>query len=597
MSLETIFKGREGGTWKEDLAIFWLLSKPYNARLAAAGLCSLILSAINGGIAWSIKPALDSIFVMKKAEYLYLLPIGVIALFLLRGLFTFFNNYLMGSIGAKIVRSLRQELYGKILALPIAYHTQTSSGNVVSKILNDIGVLQGTVGFTIKDFLVESGTVLVLAGVAISRKWDLALVSFIVIPAIVYSISLLGTRMKKTGMKSRLIIAKITTIINESLQGIKIIKAFTMERELKAKNEHALTEFYRNSMRETRINEFSSFNADVISGIGIAVIVFYGGNLVISDKITSGDFFSFVAAILLMLTPLKRLSRVHNNFQQGRNVIERIAGMVSADPERQGGEDISVRGDIVFDKVSFRYPEAQHNALSAIDLSVKHGEIVALVGYSGAGKSTLVDLIAGFRDPTDGKVRIDGRDIGDLSLQSLRSHIGTVTQDIVLFDDTIKANIRFGRPDATDEEIIEAAKAAFAHDFIMVLSEGYETQIGERGVKLSGGQKQRITIARAIIRNPSILILDEATSSLDTESEHQVQKALEKLMSGRTTIVIAHRLSTVQKATRIAVMSGGRIIQEGTHDELLAQGGLYHELYNMQFMSTESNELKQESKI
>ncbi|HMK61279.1 MAG TPA: ABC transporter ATP-binding protein [Dissulfurispiraceae bacterium] len=594
MSLEAIFRNRESGSWKDDLAIFWFLSKPYNARLAAAGLCSLILSGINGAIAWSVKPALDSIFVMKQAEYLYLLPIGVIALFVLRGLFTFFNNYLMSSIGAKIVRSIRHEIYGKVIALPISFHNETSSGAVVSKILNDIGVLQNTVGFTIKDFLVESGTVVVLAGVAISRKWDLALVSFIVIPLIVYSISRLGKRMKRTGMKSRVLIANITTIINESLQGIKVIKAFTMERELKSRNEHALTEFYRNTMRETRINEFSSFNADIISGIGIAVIVFYGGSLVLADKITSGDFFSFVAAVLLMLAPLKRLSRVHNNFQQGRNVIERIGGIVSATQERQGGEDISVRGDILFDSVSFRYPQSQHNALSGVDLAVNHGEIVALVGYSGAGKSTLVDLIAGFWDPTEGRVCIDGKDIKIVSLQSLRSSIGTVTQDIMLFDDTVKANIRFGRPKATDDEVIEAAKAAFAHDFIMELPEGYETQIGERGVRLSGGQKQRITIARAIIRNPSILILDEATSSLDTESEQQVQRALEQLMVGRTTIVIAHRLSTVQKATRIAVMSGGRIIQEGTHQGLLAQGGLYKELYNMQFQDTES---QQESKV
>jgi subfamily B ATP-binding cassette protein MsbA len=290
-----------------------------------------------------------------------------------------------------------------------------------------------------------------------------------------------------------------------------------------------------------------------------------------------------------MFTPLKRLSRVHNNFQQGRNVIERIGEIMAVEPEKQGGEEIEVRGDIVFDNVHFRYPSSENDALNGVDISVRHGEIVALVGYSGAGKSTFVDLVAGFWYPTEGTIYIDGKDVRTLSLQSLRRHIGTVTQDIVLFDDTIRENILFGSPGATEEEIIDAAKAAFAHDFIMELPDGYDTQIGERGVKLSGGQKQRITIARAIIRNPSILILDEATSSLDTESEHQVQKALERLMHGRTTIVIAHRLSTIQKATRIAVMSGGRIIQEGTHEELLAHGGLYKELYNMQFMRAESN--------
>jgi len=588
-NMESIFRKYRRGTGLDDLAILWELSRPYAGRLAAAVLCSIMLSGINGAIAWSVKPALDSIFIEKRAEYLYLLPIGVILLFFMRGIFTYCNNYLMSSIGAKIVRFMRQEVYRKLLSLPMSYFGRNSSGNVVSKILNDIGILQGTVGFTIKDFLVESCTVVVLAGVAISRKWDLAIISFVVVPIIVYSIGRLGSKMKKTSAKTRLLIAQITTIITESLQGIKIIKAFTMESEIKRKNEEILAEHYRNSMRETRINEFSSFNADVIAGIGISVIVYYGGSLVLADKISSGDFFSFIAAILLMYTPLKRLSRVHNNFQQGRTVLDRIGEVLAEDPERQGGKEISVKGDIIFDKVYFRYPESQSNAIDGIDLSVKHGEIVALVGYSGAGKSTLVDLVAGFWYPTSGTIYIDSQDMSTLSLQSLRSHIGAVTQDIILFDDTIKANILFGRPGAAYEEVVEAAKAANAHEFIMELPEGYETKIGERGIRLSGGQKQRITIARAIIRNPSILILDEATSSLDTESEHLVQQALEKLMTGRTTIVIAHRLSTIKKATRIAVMSGGRIIQEGSHEELLARSGLYQELYNMQFRDVVAN--------
>ncbi len=587
MSIDKIFGGRASGSTKEDIAVFWRLSRPYIVRLAAAMACSLVLSGINGAIAWGTKSAVDDILIMKKASYLYLLPVGVIVLFSLDGLFSFCNNYLMSSIGAKIVRTVRREVYNKILSLPIAFHSRTSSGVIVSKILNDIGILQGTMG-TIKDFSVEICTVVVLAGVAVSRKWDLALLAFIVVPLIIYSIGNLGSRMKKTTMLSRIIMARITTIINESLQGIRIIKAFTMEQELKAKNDRELADFYRNSMRETRISEASYMIADALGGIGIAIIMFYGFSLVLSNKITPGDFVSFLAAIGLMFTPLKRLSRVHNNFQQGRTAIERIREIVSSEPEKQGGENIDVKGDIVFDNVIFRYPSSNNDALHGLSLHVRPGEIVALVGYSGAGKSTLVDLVAGFWYPTGGGLYIDGRDIRDLSLQSLRRHIGSVTQDIILFDDTVKANILFGRPGAADDEVIEAAKAAFAHEFIMELPHGYETMIGERGVRLSGGQKQRITIARAIIRNPSILVLDEATSSLDTESEHQVQKALEKLMSGRTTIVIAHRLSTVQKATRIAVLSSGRIIQEGTHAELLASGGLYQELYSMQFMNVES---------
>src|SRR5208283_4443658 len=463
MSVEEILKGRPSGGWKDDLGIFWFLSRPYIVRLSTAMVCSLILSAINGAIAWSTKSAVDDILIMKKAQYLYILPVGVIALFFMRGLFSYCNNYLMSSIGAKIVRTVRKEVYDKILSLPIAFHTRTSSGVIVSKLLNDIGLLQGAMG-TIKDFTVEIFTVIVLAGVAISRKWDLALLSFIVVPLIVYSIGNLGSRMKKTSTMTRLIMARITTIINESLQGIRIIKAFTMEQELKTKNEQALSDFYRSSMREIRITEGSYVIAEALGGLGIAVIMFYGFSLVLSNKITPGDFISFLAAIGLMFTPLKRLSRVHNNFQQGRTAIERIGEIVLSEPEKQGGEDITATGDIVFDNVFFRYPLSGSDALCGVNLSVKRGEIVALVGYSGAGKSTLVDLVAGFWYPTGGAIYIDGRDVLSLSLKSLRSHIGSVTQDIVLFDDTVKENILFGRPGASDEKVIEAAKAAFAHE-------------------------------------------------------------------------------------------------------------------------------------
>jgi len=590
MSLETIFKGAKRGTWKDDLSIFWLLSKPYLPRLFAAMLCSLVLSGINGAIAWGTKIAVDDILITKNIVYLYFLTIGVVVLFVFKGIFAFCNNYLMSSIGAKVVRSIRQEVYGKVISLPLSFHSHTSSGVVVSKMLNDVGILQGTVGFTIKDFIVEIATVIVLAGVAVYRKWDLALLSFIVVPLMIYSIARLGKRMKKTGMLTRELIARITTIFNETVQGVKIIKAFTMEGAMMRRSEKAQADYYRNSMREIRINEGSSLIGEVLAGAGIAMIMFYGFNLVVSGQMTAGDFVSFIVAVGLMYTPLKRLSRVHNNFQSGRNVLDRIGEIMATESEKMIGNELDVKGDIVFDNVSFIYPTASGNALQNVNLSVQHGNIVALVGYSGAGKSTLVDLVAGFWYPTEGTIYIDGRDIRTLSLHSLRSHIGTVTQDIMLFDDTVKENIRFGRPDATDEEVIEAAKAAFAHDFIVDMPHGYDTMIGERGVRISGGQKQRVTIARAIIRNPSILILDEATSSLDTESEHQVQKALEQLMKNRTTIVIAHRLSTIQNASRIIVMSGGRVIQEGTHDDLLTQGGLYQELYNMQFMSAESKE-------
>ncbi len=590
MEIVEIFKKRYSKNWKEDIFVLWQLSLPYIWRLVAAVLCSAMLSGVNGAVAWLIKPVLDTLFIKKASGFLFFLPFGVVILFFLRGAFAFLTDYLMSSIGAKIVRSLRQGIYSKLLVLPLSFYNETSSGSVMSKVFNDIETLKSTVADTVKDFFVSGGTVIVLTIVAITRKWDLTLMSIVVIPLIIFSIAKFGTMMKRTSMKTRKLISKVTIILHESLRGMKIIKAFTMEKEMTNRHENALTDHYRNTMREVRINAFSSLMTEVFGGIGVAIILFYGGHLVISGEISSGEFLSFITAILMIYTPLKRLSRLHNDFQQARNVIQRVREIVLVEPERKGGIEKEIRGHIIFENVSFLYPSARDYAVNNINLEIMPGELIALVGHSGAGKSTLVDLLAGFWYPNEGHITIDDINTRDLSLKSLRRHLGIVTQDMVLFNDTSRANILFGRPDATNEEVIEAAKAAYAHEFIMELPEGYETKIGEHGVKLSGGQKQRIAIARAILRNPTILILDEATASLDTESEQKVQKALERLMTGRTTIVIAHRLSTVKKATRIIVMNKGRIVQQGAHDELLLQGGLYQELYNMQFASLENKE-------
>ncbi len=588
--IDRIFRKSPLAHWQNDVFIFWQLSKPYIWRLIFALFCSLALSGINGVIAWSIKPLLDSIFINKSKHFLLFLPIGVILLFLMRGSFTYLANYFMNSIGAKVVKSLREEIYNKLLTLPLSFYIKTSSGSVVSKMLNDVEILHLTMAHTIKDFFVSGSTVIVLAFVAISRKWDLAILSFIVIPLIIYSIGKLGIRMKKISMNTRKLISRVTIHLHETLRGAKIIKAFTMEENISSRYKHVLTEHYKSIMREVRTKEFSALIAEVLGGVGVAVILFYGGHLVLSDKISPGSFFSFIAALLMIYTPLKRLSRVHNNFQQARTIIERIKEIILVEPERTGWKEKDIRGHIVLKDVSFKYSPAHDYALKDINVEIRQGDLTALVGHSGAGKSTLVDLIAGFWFPTEGNLYMDDVNIRDLSLKTLRNHLGIVTQDIVLFNDTIKANILLGRPHATDTDVIEAAKAAYAHEFIMDLPNGYETNIGELGMTLSAGQRQRITVARAILRNPSILILDEATSSLDIESEQKVQKALERLIAGRTTIVIAHRLSTVQKATKILVMNRGRIVQYGNHEELLLQGGVYQELYTMQFANIEANQ-------
>lgn len=582
MSINDIFLKKRSGQNLEDLLIFYDLSKPHIWRLIAAVICGAILAGINGAIAWLVKPALDYFFLQKSSILLILLPLGIIILFLMRGSFGYMTNYLMSSIGAKIVRTMRKEVYERLIILPVSYYTRTSSGSVVSKVMNDIGLLHSTVAHTIKDFFVEGATVIALAIVAITRHWELALLSFVVIPLMIYSIGRLGKIMKRTSLQTRKLISQVTKILNESLQGMKIIKAYNMEKIVLARHENALSAHYRNTMREVRIDEFSRFMAEVLAGVGVAIILLYGSYLVMSEEMTASSFFSFVAAVLMIYTPIRRLSKVYNNFQQGRAVLERVRAIFAEEREREGGIEKPLKGDIRFENVSFKYPAAVEYAIKGFNLEIKQGEIIAIVGMSGAGKSTLVDLMGGFWRPTEGRLLLDGTDINDLSLKSIRASIGLVTQDVILFNDTVRANILCGNPDASEEDLISASKAAYAHEFILELTDGYDTVVGERGMKLSGGQKQRLTIARAILKNPTILILDEATSSLDSDSEQKVQAALEKLMTDRTTIIIAHRLSTVKKASRIVVMNKGEIEQVGTHEQLIKSSKTYQELYNLQ---------------
>lgn len=589
MEIEKKFKIKFKKLWIDDLAVFWRLIKEYRARLLFAFLCSMAISGINGAIAWSVKPAMDHIFIKKSSEFLYLVPFLVIALFSLRGVFTFLNNYLMNSVGAKIVKAVREAVYEKLLKLPVSFFCRDSSGNLISKVLNDVDLLKSTVSNTIKDFIVEGLTVIALACVAFYRRWDLALISFVVVPLMLYAITELGKRMKEIGMKTRLRIAKVTTLLHETLQGIKIIKAFTMESDMKNRYRKALHEHYRNIMREVRTEEFTNLLTETIAGVGVAVIIFYGGYLVVNGKISSGDFFSFATAVILMYTPLKRLSRVNAAFQRGRNVIERLRDIIFVREESEKGIKKEINGHIVFKNVSFKYPLSKDYALKNISFEIKPGETVAIAGPSGAGKSTIADMLAGFWYPEQGEILIDGVNIKEISLQSLRSQIALVTQDIVLFNDTVINNIRLGNISSSSEEIEKAAQMADAHDFIMNLPEGYDSVVGERGVLLSGGQKQRITIARAILREPKLLIFDEATASLDTESEEKIQKALEEMRKGRTTVIIAHRLSTIKRADKIIIMDKGEIIEQGTHEDLLAKGGLYSELWHLQFTDVSSS--------
>lgn len=568
----------------ETLKRLLKLVRPYWGRVILAGILSLIVSGINGGLAWLVKPALDGIFLEKNKTLLVIMPLVVLILYLLRGVFFFFQSYLMRSIGAKIVRDMRNRLFGHLMYLPVGYYKKESTGSTLSRVTNDIGMLQNLLAYSIKDLFVESATVVALLTVAFYRRWDLALMAITVFPAAFYGVGRIGKRLKNVSIKAQQKISIITEYLTESFTGIKMIKVFDREGDTISKFKDINHDFYRETMRSVRLIEFTSLLMEVVGGFGIAFVLWYGGKLVVTGTITPGEFFSFLAAIFMVYTPAKRLSNVNNGIQQARASLERISEIEDKEREKDGKVIIPpIKETIEFRDVSFVYPGVRHEALKDINLEVKKGEIVAIVGKSGVGKTTLVDLLPRFHDSSKGAVYVDGVDISTASLKSLRGQIGVVSQDIILFNDTVRNNIVFGKPDADEDEIVSAAKSAFAHEFIMEFPQRYETVIGEGGVRLSGGERQRISIARAILKNPPILILDEATSSLDTHSEMMVQKALGNLMENRTTFVIAHRLSTIRRATKIVVLDKGRIVETGTHDELIERGGVYRKLYELQF--------------
>lgn len=449
-------------------------------------------------------------------------------------------------------------------------------------------MLQDVVSGTIKDLFIESSTVLVLAGVAFWRRWDLTLISLLVLPSAFYGVGRLGKRMRLISKRAQEKISHITGFLSESFSGMKIIKAFSRQADEAERFKQITRDFYRENMRAVRVSEFAALLMEAVAGLGIAFVMWYGGRLITRNVMTAGDFTSFLAAIFLIFTPAKRLAKVNMGIQQARGPLDRIFKLLSEQKEREGTEELKPFGNVIeFRGVSFTYPGAGRQALHGINLSVTKGEIIAIVGKSGGGKTTLVNLLPRFYAPAEGGIFIDGTDISGATLSSLRGQFGIVSQEVILFDDTITANIAYGKPGATMEEIIAASKAAYAHDFILELPKGYNTIIGERGMRLSGGQRQRLSIARAILKTPPILILDEATSSLDTASEEMVQKALENLMHNRTTFVIAHRLSTIKRADRILLLDKGRIVESGSHRELYDRGGLYRKLYELQFSGQE----------
>jgi len=562
-------------------------TNPYWGRLIAGILLAIVVSAATGAAAWIVKPVMDDIFLSKDTTLLKILPIGFILIYTIKGLARYGQSYLMRSIGQKIITKIRNELYEHIQKMPLSFFHNTPSAILMSRITNDVTMLGHVSSQVVADFFRQSFTFFILLGLTFYREWKLAAIALVVFPFIGIFIVSIGRKLRVLSRKNQEKMADLNIILQETFTGNKIVKAFGMEEYENIRFMNENRKLYDITMKETKRFEMLSPMMELFGAVGTGVVIWYGGYQVISGATTPGTFFSFMTALIMLYDPIKKISTMNSVVQQSIAAAERVFEMLDTKidiTDNDGAIDIrEFKDKIGFNDVWFQYNSNNGMVLKGINLTIIKGEVVALVGSSGAGKSTLVDMIPRFHDVTKGSINIDSYDIRDITLNSLRRQIGIVTQETILFNDTVKNNISYGRVDAGMAEIQKAAESAYAHDFIMEMPSGYDTVIGERGVKLSGGQRQRLSIARAILKNPAILILDEATSSLDTESEKMVQQALENLMKDRTTLVIAHRLSTVLNANRIVVIDDGRIVEIGRHDELLSHGGIYKKLYAMQF--------------
>ena len=560
--------------------------RPYLKWIGFALVGMVIVAGATAAIAWLMKPVINDVFVAKNKEILLPISIAVIVTFVIKGSANYAQSIIMHYVGQRIITDIQHRLYGHLIRMDLSFFHQTPTGSLISRFSVDINMMRAAVSNALtgigKDFL----TLIFLVGVMFIQDLYLAVIAFVVFPVAILPIVKLGQRIRKVTVSTQEELGQFTTQLEQTFQGARVVKAYRMEEYEKGRFRKFAEQVFQLVYKTARIRSMASPIMETLGGVAVALVIYYGGYRVIEESMNPGAFFSFITALLLAYEPMKRLANLNASLQEGMASAQRLFDLLDTKPniiDKPDAATLKIKGgNIVFNQVNFSYiPE--HPVINGVSLSVPAGKLVALVGPSGAGKSTILNLIPRFYEVDSGVIKIDGIDVQDATLDSLRRNIALVSQEITLFDDTVRANIAYGRPDASEKEITQAAKNAVAHDFIEAMSNGYDTYVGERGTKVSGGQRQRLAIARAMLKNAPILLLDEATSSLDAESEREVQAALMELMKGRTTLVIAHRLSTVIEADLIHVIDNGKLVESGNHPELLSKNGTYARLYALQF--------------